>query len=271
MISIQYVSDIHLEFYKLKCMPIINACAPYIAICGDIGYVYSDIYGKFISKLSNDFKMVFVVAGNHEYYRSKHNRKTMEQINLKLLEICNKHKNVYYMQNKIVALDSQGDFLYYDSSPKETIPSSYIIAGTTLWTHIPPEKYMLVRERMNDYSHIFRDLHNNIFVGDVSDMNQKNVKWIREVISQCKNSKIVMLTHHSPSREMLDPKFKSDNLSCCYANELDELIKDPIVAWISGHTHHCVDKLINGVLCTSNCMGYINDINVMYKDKVISI
>lgn len=68
MLTIQYISDIHLEFrYNL---PKIKVLADILVLAGDIGDPRSKIYKWFLSDVSSKFKKVFLICGNHEYYGS---------------------------------------------------------------------------------------------------------------------------------------------------------------------------------------------------------
>ena len=58
MLSIQYISDIHLEFrYNL---PKIKALADILVLAGDIGDPRSKIYKWFLSDVSSKFKKYFL-------------------------------------------------------------------------------------------------------------------------------------------------------------------------------------------------------------------
>jgi hypothetical protein len=44
--KLQYISDIHLEFFQVH--PRFKVCAPNLVLAGDIGYPKSSIYKEFI-------------------------------------------------------------------------------------------------------------------------------------------------------------------------------------------------------------------------------
>jgi len=50
--------------------PKIKVMADVLCLAGDIGYPYSGIYREFLKQMNSDFKKVFIIAGNHEYYNS---------------------------------------------------------------------------------------------------------------------------------------------------------------------------------------------------------
>ena len=67
--GIQVYSDLHLEFNGARAaLPPIKPCAPVVALLGDIGIPSMPSYEEFILEMSDMFKQVLVVSGNHEYY-----------------------------------------------------------------------------------------------------------------------------------------------------------------------------------------------------------
>ena len=89
--KVQYLSDVHLEFMSKP--PKIKVMAEVLCLAGDIGYSFSGIYREFLIKMNADFKKVFIIAGNHEYYKSdKYGTHTMEIINSMIQSIIVNHK-----------------------------------------------------------------------------------------------------------------------------------------------------------------------------------
>ena len=67
--GIQVYSDLHLEFKGARAaLPPIIPRAPVVALLGDIGIPSLPSYEEFIFEMSDIFKQVLVVSGNHEYY-----------------------------------------------------------------------------------------------------------------------------------------------------------------------------------------------------------
>jgi predicted phosphodiesterase len=62
----QIISDVHLEFGINDIMEQIPVLSDTICLLGDIGYPDSINYKNFIYELSEKFKNVFVITGNHE-------------------------------------------------------------------------------------------------------------------------------------------------------------------------------------------------------------
>ena len=265
---IQFVSDIHLEFYKKSfptITPIHDNC--YLALLGDIGYPFQPLYEKFLAHHSPLFKEILLIAGNHEYYSSKNKQYTITAINEKIYEICKKYPNITYLNNSSHVI---GNTLFF---------------GTTLWTNV--QNTTVAAETMNDYSNIYVDSNHErdyfsykstsmSFGGtlkktrikkgrralspfDVREFHLNAVESIKETLID-KNHDITILSHHAPSFKLL--KDSKAFLTDCYASDLEDFMTDgsnTVTTWLFGHLHHNVDLEIGYVRCVSNCMGYVNE------------
>ena len=75
-----------------------------------------------------------------------------------------------------------------------------------------------------------------------------------------KNSKCIVITHHLPTFKVIHSKYKdSIELNSFFASNSDELISDPVIYWIYGHTHTASSHNINGVKVLCNPKGYPNE------------
>ena len=239
--SLQIVSDLHLEYRKT--LPEIIPSAPYLALCGDIGHPKKPLYRQLLNEYSPKFKHIFLIAGNHEYYNKK---LSYDRINTIMSRIALSYPNVSFLNNMSLDIDN------------------YRILGTTLWTKIPEELSEYVTKQMNDYRSIMyydkiNHLHKPITVAHTNKWNNENVNWLKHELIQAKvdNKKVIILTHHAPiSQHTIAPKFETDRLNVAYANNLDDLLTDPIVLWAYGHTHYATNFEINGVKIVSNPLGY---------------
>ncbi len=146
----QFVSDVHLEIDPVsRLTEFMKPCAPYLVLAGDIcAYSMKDRLRTFLEYCSANWKRVFYVAGNHEYYnKSSHELrfiasqdpvrgkpKDMLDIEMWLRETCGNFANVTFLQKDKVYLQEE---------------STYIL-GCTLWSFIKPEQYELAKRGMTD-------------------------------------------------------------------------------------------------------------------------
>lgn len=270
---LQFVSDIHLEFYEPEELPNIlpKIIKPNknnnVALLGDIGYPHTKIYEDFISWCSKNFKRVFIIAGNHEYYNIADNKlskkslevmKTIQEINEKIEDIEANYNNVHFLNRKKYIIHSNC------SSEAKDFTSGVVILGATLWANIPPKYQEQLPNMMNDYKCIYYMNENNkiekLTTAYVNKMHKKDLNWIKKQVEQAnKNGQdVIILTHHAPSQKMEHDNPKKRRLPCGYSTNLDDFItQNPnIKYWLSGHTHLSKMTKIGNTDLISNCMGY---------------
>jgi predicted phosphodiesterase len=245
---IQYVSDIHLEF--LQKLPAINVKADILCLAGDIGYPYSGIYKDFLIKMNETFKKVFIITGNHEYYMlGKNTCHTMDEINNKIISLIKEYdlKNVTFLNNSYEEYEG------------------YTFVGTTLWSKIPSQNINDIH-CMNDFKQI-----NNMTYDTYNMLHKLSYKFINTIMSTMDNTKkIIMITHHLPSFQFVDEKYKMSSFNCFYASECDAYFKEPIKAWIYGHTHTPNKNIINNIQFVCNPKGYPSE-NSIIKFETIEV
>jgi predicted phosphohydrolase len=237
MPRITYVSDIHLEF--------INKTPPYhtrigwekgdiLCLAGDIGYPEQETYHTFMAYCSISFEFIFVIAGNHEYYTSDKN-KTIQRTNEKIEQICSSFPNVHFLNNTTYYIKK------YDM---------YIL-GTTLWTETtddPEERF---------YYHDFRQIPQMGITGYMDLLHTQSVGYLINELETRTPSKVIVMTHHMPSFELIDPKYKGGSLNHLFASNLNYLFKKyTIDHWICGHSHVAVEKTIGRTQIHMNPIGY---------------
>ena len=245
----QFISDLHLEmcnrqaFTKIQ-TNIIQAKGDnkYIGLLGDIGdptLKKNFNYYNLIANLSKEYEKVFVVAGNHEYYTVGHSDKTIEEVNDEIKKVCKSiGDNVHFLNNDVVEINN-GDY-------------NIVVAGTVLWSNIPPEHEDEVRGYINDYRKI-----KNFTIQRQNELHHQSIEFIDNVIDTFSDKRVVMLTHHAPYNVGTSPPiYEKNNTNCAFASDLSDRIKYPISAWCFGHTHYRSHLTINGVIVASNPRGY---------------
>jgi len=254
---INYLSDIHLEFFK----PHINFDKVFrfpengeiLCLAGDIGYPESEIYTRFLQYCTKYFKYIYLIAGNHEYYCGKNKEKTIQKTNNLINKICSNLKNVYFLNNQNVYNEE------YDI---------YII-GTTLWTETESSNKELLLG-YNDFNQIYYEYqdHRCCMNEEYMDLlNSESIEFLEIELEKLKNSnsRVLVITHHLPTYELIHDKYKNHPQSFLFANHLDNYFeKYKIDAWICGHSHAKMNLTIKNTQLFLNPIGYPGE-NLRYN------
>jgi UDP-2,3-diacylglucosamine pyrophosphatase LpxH len=247
--DIQYISDIHLEFHDkhnkgaLQPDMFVKPAAPYLALVGDIGIPDLQSYKVFLEWCSQNWKQVFLVAGNHEYYNVRCDIKTdIETKEKKIQDICETLPNVSFLNCSSVYLKEY----------------NLRILGCTLWSYIPESIQEKAITYMNDARQILAHNNTPFTPWHMTQQHIQQKQWLHEEINGCKlnNEKCLVLTHYLPSFTLIHEKYKENMLNFCFASESDELFREPVVGWICGHTHTGMKRIIEGIPCMINPYGY---------------
>lgn len=249
--EIQVVSDLHIEYRSDNCDPLdfIKPKAKILALLGDIGSIYKyDQLRNFMTKLCKHFETVLYVPGNHEFYVHKYYKPLQMKILYESLSrMVSEIDNLYMLDRNSVVINNIciiGCTLW--SEPKRNVPRFIVnIKGMTT------DKYM--------YKH------------------KKDLLYIEKMIeyTKYKNLKLVVLTHYSPTYDVLLPRKLSDKYVSLYATDLNYLLKkENIDTWVFGHIHQNIDTTLtpDGTRLVANQLGKPNDnITTFIKDFIIKI
>lgn len=250
-ISVQIISDIHLEFYKSY--PKIKPLAKYLFLAGDIGTIknqYDFRVKKFLSYCSMNWEKTFYVLGNHEFYQTDEridNKINFEELELKYNKICLEFSNVYLLSNSFAEIEP-GINVY----------------GTTLWTGNYGYSYN-VSDILNDYNMISikSKINGNISINEnyINNLSITQLEKLKKYLDNAKNVKIIILTHFPPIRQgVSNPKYFSQPEYIANYFSWNDIYKQlnttNVVGWISGHTHWSYDITLDNIRFISNQMGY---------------
>jgi predicted phosphodiesterase len=233
------MSDLHLEIDK-RVLPEFPALAPNLILAGDIGRPDIASLQEFLLAQCERFEHIFYVAGNHCFYQGIYEER-LEQ----LQQLDNLHPHIHFLHNKSYLL-----------------PNKVRILGTTLWSHVPPEKVDEIHWRLNDYHYISTVVDNQtprlITVEDTNKWHDQQHAWLLEEIQKARENgeHVVVITHHAPSRH--DTCSKEDEergLMDAFVNDHDADCVDPVRLWFYGHTHRSTDLKINSTRVISNQLG----------------
>lgn len=241
-IKFQYFSDVHLEFYhgntnKIKRLfELKKSPAKILLLAGDIGKPNTSVYSFFLNMLSPVFEKIFITTGNHEYYKIP---MSMTDVDNMCREVCRSlpHQNVTFLQNEYFVLNEHIN-----------------VYGGTFWSHIPQDKLEYISNKINDYKYIYN------FTPEISNnLHESATNALQDYLIHNKNNgkKTIVLSHHLPSFDLIDPCYKTTCLDCnhAFASNILHANDESIVAWVYGHTHKpCIKEKF---FC--NSIGYPNE------------
>lgn len=251
--KIQYASDLHLEFtdnrYELEDTKL-EPKAEILLLAGDIMPLNMlNHLTSFIDYISESFKTVYWIPGNHEYYGFD-----VDKFDIPLFKEV--RSNVFLINNHVIEIEDVN------------------IICSTMWTHISPANELVIPGRLNDF-HKITNNGKRLTVADYNKMHETDLNFIKVAIEQNKGKKNVIMTHHVPSFINYPEHYKGDALNQAFAVELHDFIEGSDANyWIYGHHHSNIPafKIGNTTLLT-NQMGYVrgNENETFRLDAVLEI
>ena len=206
-------------------------------LAGDIGHPFRPELKKFLIETKKKFDFVLYTPGNHEFYSNRN----MDEIENELEKICDDAK-IIYMNKKVCKINN------------------IKFIGCTLWSYVKHDDYQYVTDMLNDLSRI-RIHGNKMSIDQYVSLHANHLAWLKSELDTDKST--IVITHHAPTNKLMNPKYENDRINTCYFTDLEYLMEPPIIAWFSGHSHYSYTVNVNGVDCTSNCMGYLQE----YKNE----
>jgi hypothetical protein len=255
---LQYASDLHLGLETPPFNKLLEPVAPDLALCGDIGDPFSNVYYDFIRWVSSRWTRVFLLAGNHEYF-SENPDVTMRDTETQIRKVAKSvGNNVFFLQKDIFRIESH----------------KIIVIGATLWTIPDLRRWNLLNDGFigdpgyrGDYKVIhvkdeYSGKNRPVHPSDITKLCSDHSSFLSRTLNPTWGSiedgwRVIVLTHHLPTFKVNDLHYKDNILKTCYAVELDSLIKEPVVLWVCGHSHKAIDmRFDSGCLVTLNPLGY---------------
>ncbi|PHH64170.1 hypothetical protein CDD81_4917 [Ophiocordyceps australis] len=228
--AIQIMSDLHLEAPRAYERFDITPRAPYLALLGDIGNVFShwSEYRGFLVKMLMKFSLVLLVPGNHEPYHS---------------DWPSTLRTLSDFEDEVESLNSLGKFVLLDRVAHHLPREKTVILGCSLFSWISPANEPFVRRRLHDFTQI----------GDWdppahTDAHVRDLVWLNLKVAELEqtDNKIIILTHWSPRRLCVD-NVEPEPATSGFCTDLSEeaCFKSPSVRlWAFGHTHNNCDFVV---------------------------
>lgn len=250
--KLQILSDLHLESPSAYDVFDIEPQAPYLALLGDIGYVKDEGFFHFLRKQLANFRIVFLVMGNHEPYHS-----SWAEVKSKIKSFEESLAHQEFGENG----EKLGQFILLDKTRHDLSPTLSIL-GCTFFSQVSREQEDHVSFGLNDFYHI----------GDWSveahrEAHRADLDWLNHEIDTISRSeperKVVVLTHYCPttSDEVVNPSHQGSKISSGFMTDLsgEECWNRGVIKlWAFGHTHFNCDfrDAGNGIRVVSNQKGY---------------
>ena len=242
-----YASDLHIEFPQnynyiyselLKIKSNFNKDEDILLLLGDTFVIRNySIKNNIFDLLSEMFKDVYILFGNHEFYDG-YDISLIENEYFKKIR-----KNVYLVNNITFNYDNHKIIL------------------STLFSNIRLENSLTVSKGMNDFYRI-RYKKELLTVTQYNRLHRSNLQFVKDnIVDNC-----VIGTHYVPTTYVSEPRYKTSKIKDGFVTELFDLIYDNnIKYWLYGHNHYTNEKEINGTIIKSNQMGYYFSIDENFE------
>lgn len=201
-----------------------------------------DRWFRFLEEECGKYKEVIYVMGNHEHYGFQY-QKTWAHIAEQLPD------NIHLLENATHTIED------------------VTFVGATLWTDMNKgdalTRYHL-SQSMNDYRQVTmyneaKHAYHRLTTEKTEADHWKSRNYIREQVEGKADQKFVVVTHHSPSKLSIKPRYQGDHLmNGGYSSDMSEFILDnpQIKVWTHGHTHDFFDYVVGETRIICNPRGY---------------
>jgi len=251
--KIQYCSDLHLEFdfnrQYLRENPI-KPVGEILVLAGDLmPFTIIDNHKRFFDYLSDNFKMVYWIPGNHEYY----------------------HTNLTDRFSPLREAIRSNVFLVNNLT---TIEGDVTLVFSTLWSRIDDHCEAEIKARMNDFR-LIRYGDRLLTPSDVNMMHSACKDFLNQSITERRTKKCIAITHHVPTLFNYPEKYRGDVLNAGFATELSALIEaSEVDYWIFGHHHQNMQPFkVGKTELLTNQLGYVHrNEHLLFKcDQILTL
>ncbi len=233
--KLNILSDLHLSVCALDA-PSTDADA--VILAGDI-----DRPQQAIAWASALRKPVLYVPGNHEFYGG----------------------SIAGTRDALARFAAGTNVRLLDDG--ETVIDGVRFLGTTLWTDFllfgagaeRAGAMAVGRQLLRDFSRIRNadDSPSRFMPEDAAALFDVHSRWLEARLATRFDGPTVVITHHTPSRKSIHPRFADSPLNACFVSDAEHLLDgSQAQLWIHGHTHDSFDYVVNGTRVVCNPRGY---------------
>lgn len=239
------VSDVHLEFGPFE-FPAPMPDFDVAVFAGDIGQPISSAIAWMAAQRWGALQGArsIYVAGNHEFYGFEMKRSVAE--------------------GRAAASAAGIDFL----SRNSVVIGGVRFIGCVLWTdyrlHGTPKPSMVFAgETLNDHRLIRyeeEDGHFSRFMPwHAAAEHRLDLAFIRKELAEQFDGPTVVVTHHAPHRNSVQPRHEGSSLTPAFVSDLSHVIEEFQPAlWVHGHDHGSHDYRVGRTRVFANQAGYPN-------------
>ncbi len=235
--TIQYASDLHLEFSQNKEFLKANPLQPVggvLLLAGDVvPFTLMDKHKDFFSYVADHFQTTYWLPGNHEYYHSDVSEKsgTLNE---------NIRSNIHLVNNITIEKDNTR-FIF-----------------STLWSKINPGKQWYIEKDVSDFQ-LIRYKGYRFSIDRFNELHEGCLQFIIPELHRNNTAKTIIITHHVPTFLNYPEQYKGSELNEAFAVELFNLIETNGPGyWIYGHHHTNIpDFKIGNTQMLTNQLGYV--------------
>lgn len=235
---IQYCSDLHLEFSEnwrwLQQKPLLSQ-AEILLIAGDTYYLGENFaQHPFFDIVSEAFEQVFLIPGNHEFYRGFDiNLCLQESVKLEI------RPNVHLVNNIALTIEDV-EFIF-----------------TTLWSKIVHHPGPIMNS-LNDFHLIYLN-DRKLSLNGYNSLFEYAYTFLQKTLGEKKRAHRIVVTHHLPSELCNVKEFHGSQLNEAFCVELTNFIETTDVDyWIYAHSHRNKKSFqIGNTTMLTNQLGYV--------------
>lgn len=249
-----YVSDLHLETQDF---PWKLPRGDVLILAGDLCHAArldparTDMYSinqrervfRFAEQASAHFRHVLFVVGNHDHYDGLFDD-TVTQLRRWL-------PGFTVLDNESAEI---GGVRFFGSTLWSDFDGRSRVAMDRARKGMGEFFFVRVRERQPDASLTVRKFRPEDAVAAFDTARAA----LRQAVADASGRPLVVITHHAPSLQGLNPLHQGNGLDCAYASDLDHEIRalGAIRYWVHGHTHIRRTYRIGDTDVLSNCRGF---------------
>lgn len=235
------LSDLHIDVNRRVPFDLPNPYPAHdvVIIAGDICQGLAEGV-RFITSQSLNTRPVIYVPGNHEFYGYDRHA-----------ELANgraeaaKHPNVHVLERDSIVV------------------GNVEFSGCTLWTDY---NYAGMREQARAMHWAARRISDHRLISDGKGawspeqaLEEHGVSraWLSGQLDRTTPHSKVVVTHHAPSRQSVQPRYRDDLLTAAFASDLDNLVAKTGL-WVHGHLHASADYRLGACRVVANPRGYVS-------------